>query len=97
MVTLGTGLGSGFVANGEMIYGHDGFAGELWGQRVPGQQSVLHQVPAAQLQEEVGDLAQHHRAEQPQISRSALLKCRGKTVLPRCTISDFFPRIFRRR
>lgn len=29
MITLGTGLGSGFVANGEMIYGNDGFAGEL--------------------------------------------------------------------
>lgn len=29
MVTLGTGLGSGFVANGKLIYGHDGFAGEL--------------------------------------------------------------------
>ncbi len=29
MVTLGTGLGSGFVSNGLMIYGHDGFAGEL--------------------------------------------------------------------
>jgi len=29
MVTLGTGVGSGFVANGKMIYGHDGFAGEL--------------------------------------------------------------------
>ena len=29
VVTLGTGLGSGFVVNGEMIYGHDGFAGEL--------------------------------------------------------------------
>lgn len=29
MVTLGTGLGSGFVSNGELIYGHDGFAGEL--------------------------------------------------------------------
>lgn len=29
MVTLGTGLGSGFVANGELVYGHDGFAGEL--------------------------------------------------------------------
>jgi len=28
-VTLGTGLGSGFVANGKIIYGHDGFAGEL--------------------------------------------------------------------
>ncbi|MFR9619845.1 MAG: ROK family protein [Rikenellaceae bacterium] len=29
VVTLGTGLGSGFVAGGQMIYGHDGFAGEL--------------------------------------------------------------------
>ena len=29
VVTLGTGLGSGFVANGQLIYGHDGFAGEL--------------------------------------------------------------------
>ena len=29
MVTLGTGLGSGFVVNGELVYGHDGFAGEL--------------------------------------------------------------------
>lgn len=29
MITLGTGLGSGFVANGELIYGHDGFAGEF--------------------------------------------------------------------
>jgi len=28
-VTLGTGLGSGIVVNGEMVYGHDGFAGEL--------------------------------------------------------------------
>lgn len=29
VVTLGTGLGSGFVANGELIYGNDSFAGEL--------------------------------------------------------------------
>lgn len=29
MMTLGTGVGSGIVANGELIYGHDGFAGEL--------------------------------------------------------------------
>jgi len=29
ILTLGTGLGSGIVANGEIIYGHDGFAGEL--------------------------------------------------------------------
>ena len=29
VITLGTGLGSGFVTNGEMILGNDGFAGEL--------------------------------------------------------------------
>ena len=29
MITLGTGVGSGIVANGKLIYGHDGFAGEL--------------------------------------------------------------------
>lgn len=28
-ITLGTGLGSGIVVNGQMVYGHDGFAGEL--------------------------------------------------------------------
>lgn len=29
LVTLGTGLGSGFFVNGGLVYGHDGFAGEL--------------------------------------------------------------------
>ncbi|MDR2361301.1 MAG: ROK family protein [Prevotellaceae bacterium] len=29
VITLGTGLGSGIVVNGEVLYGHDGFAGEL--------------------------------------------------------------------
>ncbi|MCL2561616.1 MAG: ROK family protein [Rikenellaceae bacterium] len=29
LVTLGTGVGSGFVAGGRLIYGHDSFAGEL--------------------------------------------------------------------
>ncbi len=29
MITLGTGLGSGIVCNGKMVYGHDGFAGEF--------------------------------------------------------------------
>lgn len=39
MVTLGTGVGSGFVVNGDLVYGHDGFAGEFghvtieWGGR----------------------------------------------------------------
>ncbi len=29
MITLGTGVGCGIVVNGEVVYGHDGFAGEL--------------------------------------------------------------------
>ena len=29
VITLGTGVGSGIVINGEVVYGHDGFAGEL--------------------------------------------------------------------
>jgi len=29
VITLGTGLGSGIVINGEVVYGHSGFAGEL--------------------------------------------------------------------
>ncbi|WP_140939670.1 ROK family protein [Sphingobacterium lumbrici] len=29
MITLGTGVGSGIVSNGSLVYGHDGFAGEL--------------------------------------------------------------------
>ena len=29
MITLGTGVGSGIVVDGHVVYGHDGFAGEL--------------------------------------------------------------------
>ena len=29
LITLGTGLGSGIVVNGHLVYGHDGFAGEM--------------------------------------------------------------------
>ncbi|MCU7550510.1 ROK family protein [Chitinophagaceae bacterium LB-8] len=29
VITLGTGVGSGIVNNGQLVYGHDGFAGEL--------------------------------------------------------------------
>ena len=33
MITLGTGVGSGIVINGQLVYGHDGFAGELGSRR----------------------------------------------------------------
>jgi glucokinase len=34
MITLGTGVGSGIVSNGQLVVGHDGFAGELGHVRV---------------------------------------------------------------
>lgn len=34
IITLGTGLGSGVVSNGKLVYGHDGFAGEYGHFRV---------------------------------------------------------------
>src|SRR5882762_4040152 len=42
MITLGTGVGSGIVANGTLIYGHDGFAGEL-GHTIIIPEGRLHQ------------------------------------------------------
>ena len=29
VITLGTGVGSGIIVDGNILYGHDGFAGEL--------------------------------------------------------------------
>lgn len=34
IITLGTGVGAGIVINGQLVYGHDGFAGELGHVRV---------------------------------------------------------------
>jgi len=34
VITLGTGVGSGIVANGQLVVGHDGFAGELGHVRI---------------------------------------------------------------
>ncbi len=34
MITLGTGVGSGIVIDGKIVYGHDGFAGELGHTRI---------------------------------------------------------------
>jgi glucokinase len=34
IITLGTGVGSGIIINGELVYGHDGFAGEFGHIRV---------------------------------------------------------------
>ncbi|MDR2806199.1 MAG: ROK family protein [Dysgonamonadaceae bacterium] len=41
VITLGTGLGSGIVAGGQLVVGHDGFAGELGHVRVVRQNGRL--------------------------------------------------------
>ena len=57
MITLGTGLGSGFVANGEMIYGHDGFAGEFGHVIEP---SELRDIPFANFDAAMVSTAASH-------------------------------------
>ncbi len=48
VLTLGTGLGSGIVVNGQVVYGHTGFAGELGHTRiVPGGGNVAAVAGAA--------------------------------------------------
>ena len=46
MITLGTGVGSGIVINGQLVYGHDGFAGEL-GSRPIVRLRAWHARPAS--------------------------------------------------
>ena len=61
MITLGTGLGSGFVANGEMIYGHDGFAGEFGHViAVRGEPSELRDIPFANFDAAMVSTAASH-------------------------------------
>ncbi len=40
MITLGTGLGSGIVVNGQLVYGADGFAGEIGHTLVHGRHRI---------------------------------------------------------
>jgi len=42
VITLGTGLGSAFVVNGQLVYGHDGHAGELGHVNVKRNGRVCH-------------------------------------------------------
>ena len=56
MITLGTGVGSGIVANGQLILGHDGFAGELG-------HTII--IPNGRMHEGTGKRA-HSRAMLPQ-------------------------------
>ncbi len=50
MITLGTGVGSGIVANGQLIYGHDGFAGELGHTIIIPDGRLLRNVPQEELE-----------------------------------------------
>ncbi len=56
MITLGTGVGSGIVVNGQMVYGHDGFAGEL-GHVIAGVVTNTGDVASSGLTETQGTAA----------------------------------------
>ena len=49
MITLGTGVGSGIVVNGQLVYGHDGFAGELGHVVVERDGRICGCIPAEEI------------------------------------------------
>ena len=66
MITLGTGVGSGIVVNGQVVYGHDGFAGELG-------HTTIRPAAANIRARECMELLKH--MPRPQELRSRPMKC----------------------
>ncbi len=85
-ITLGTGLGSGFVSNGKLIYGHDGFAGEFG--------HVLH-IPNGRLCGcgRKGCLEAYVSANGIKLTAIELLKKNKKSILNDYKIQELTPKL----
>lgn len=75
MITLGTGVGSGIVSNGKLIYGHDGFAGEL-GHTIVIPEGRLHEGTKKR-----GSLESYASATGVRLTALELLKGKRKSLL----------------
>lgn len=89
MVTLGTGLGSGIVVNGGMLYGKDGFAGELGHITVEpdgrmcgcGQLGCLETYCSATgMVRTAFELLSHHNATDSPLARMSFLDMTAKDI-----------------
>ncbi len=75
MITLGTGVGSGIVSNGKLIYGHDGFAGEL------GHTIVIPEGRFHEGTKKRGSLESYASATGVRLTALELLKGKRKSLL----------------
>jgi glucokinase len=89
MYTLGTGVGSGVVVNGDLVYGHDGFAGEcghttlIPGGRVCGCGSLGHleaYCSAPGMKRTAFELMAHYNAVDSQLAGKSFLELDSKMI-----------------
>jgi glucokinase len=89
MYTLGTGVGSGVVVNGDLVYGHDGFAGEcghttlIPGGRVCGCGSLGHleaYCSAPGMKRTAFELMAHYNAVDSQLASKSFLELDSKMI-----------------
>lgn len=102
MVTLGTGLGSGIVVNGDLLYGHDGFAGELGHITVTpegrecgcGQFGHLETYCSATgMVRTAFELLSHHNAQESLLAKKPFTELTAKDIFDAATKGDEIAKI----
>lgn len=97
MYTLGTGVGSGVVVNGDLVYGHDGFAGEcghttlIPGGRVCGCGSLGHleaYCSAPGMKRTAFELMAHYNAVDSQLASKSFLELDSKMIYDAAVVGD---------
>lgn len=97
MYTLGTGVGSGVVVNGDLVYGHDGFAGEcghttlIPGGRLCGCGSLGHleaYCSAPGMKRTAFELMAHYNAVDSQLASKSFLELDSKMIYDAAVSGD---------
>jgi glucokinase len=97
MYTLGTGVGSGVVVNGDLVYGHDGFAGEcghttlIPGGRVCGCSSLGHleaYCSAPGMKRTAFELMAHFNAVDSMLASKSFLELDSKMIYDAAIAGD---------
>ena len=97
MYTLGTGVGSGVVVNGDLVYGHDGFAGEcghttlIPGGRLCGCGSLGHleaYCSAPGMKRTAFELMVHYNAVDSLLANKSFLELDSKMIYDAAVAGD---------
>ncbi|MFZ5429830.1 MAG: ROK family protein [Bacteroidota bacterium] len=97
MYTLGTGVGSGVVVNGDLVYGHDGFAGEcghttlIPGGRLCGCGSLGHleaYCSAPGMKRTAFELMAHYNAVDSMLANKSFLELDSRMIYEAAVAGD---------